>query len=115
MADKTEHKDGSGRLHERVRRDVFGWFDDPTQTTPSHDPGIENAVCPLCGKNLSRPVVTTSLMAVGDNRSYFYRSHKACSLAATDEDNASVESSLIDSVAPNVLVSRGDQETKPEN
>jgi hypothetical protein len=88
----------SGRLHRLVRRDVFGWFDSPDQTTPAHDPGIGTAVCALCGNHLSvaQALKTISLMPVGGERSYFYRVHKLCYDEATEDERASVEHALID-------------------
>lgn len=64
-----------------------GWFDDPRQTVPAHDPGAA-AGCPICGGfGLTNDNCrTVSLLAEGDSRSYFFRMHRACS-----EDRKAVE------------------------
>lgn len=80
-----------------MRLDVFGYFEG-LGDVPVHDPGMEGK-CPVCGKTLSRPVKTISLMPVARNgRSYFFRAHKSCWESATDEDKSHIESSLIDEV-----------------
>ena len=90
-----------------VRRDVFGWFDGPNAKDPAHDPGIESGICALCGKQLSPPVVTASILPDGLNRSYFYRTHKSCDLRATDDDRYEIDSMLVDMLlAPNGAISQ---------
>jgi hypothetical protein len=42
----------------KLKQQIFGWFDDPEQTTPSYDAGPEYA-----------------------KRSYFYRTHRSCAKA----------------------------------
>lgn len=93
------------------RHDVFGYFDhecaDPTR--PAHDPGV-GGICAVCAQRVgahdveANPIVTISLMLdierVGD-RSYFFRVHKRCWNAATDEEKSHIESSLIDNIAAN--------------
>jgi len=76
--------------------EIFGWFDTPSQDKPTYDPGLE-AICPFCLLMLERPVVTLSLMKDGDNKSYFYRAHKHCYDAASDDERNQIEWSLIDS------------------
>jgi hypothetical protein len=78
-----------------MRTDIFGWFDDWKQTIPAHDPGL-NGNCLICGKKLSRPLKTISLLKDGDSKSYFYRCHEACYDNTGSEDVAFIESSLID-------------------
>ena len=89
-----------------VRKDVFGWFDDPAQTTPAHDPH-PHGKCPVCGlptgshSEENNKLVTISL-AVLDKRfrdkSYFFRCHKIC--WDTCPDQSAIESALIDLVHP---------------
>lgn len=69
----------------------YGYFDDPQQVSPAFDPGL-SVDCPYCGKKLSAPVVTTSMMrSEHPDRSYFYRAHKACLQDATQADIDRVE------------------------
>lgn len=75
---------------------IFGYFDDADQTKPAFDPGLE-VPCPFCLKKLELPVRTTSLMADGDNRSYFYRAHRDCADRATPEQEMQIEGSVVDS------------------
>lgn len=80
-----------------VRKDIFGWFDYSGQSEPTHDPGLET-ICPICAKQLTKPVKTISLLKDGDNRSYFYRTHKPCYEMASENDIWAIESSLIDNL-----------------
>lgn len=75
---------------------IFGYFDDASQTKPTFDPGLD-VLCPFCLKQLSRPLRTTSFLAIGDNRSFFYRAHRDCAENATPEQEMEVESSVVDS------------------
>ena len=75
--------------------DIFGYFDDPSQDEPTFDPGL-GVKCPLCLESLTRPMKTISLMSIGDDRSYFYRVHKACYENAPADEIADVEGALID-------------------
>lgn len=84
-------------MRPEIRKDIFGYFDDASQTKPAHDPGMET-ICPFCGKNLQRPVMTISLMKDADPRSYFYRAHKNCYQYADAETVTSIESALIDNI-----------------
>jgi hypothetical protein len=79
------------------RKDIFGFFDSPEQTTPAHDPGLET-ICPICAKKLSPPYKTISLKKRGDKKSYFYRTHKGCYEGETPENILELESSLINSI-----------------
>ena len=78
---------------------IFGYFENPTETVPTFDPGL-NIPCPLCLQSLVESACTTiSLMPVGGDRSYFYRAHKICYTQARSADIMRLESSLIDTVA----------------
>lgn len=76
---------------------IFGYFDNEYQTDPAADPGL-SVPCPFCGKPLTHPMVTTSLMVPDDTRSYFYRAHKPCLEAADPEQIMAVDSLIIDAV-----------------
>lgn len=75
----------------------FGYFDDPAQTEPTYDPGLE-IDCPVCHKPLATPYKTISLMVPGDDRSYFYRTHRACYANLTLEQETELDSLIIDAV-----------------
>lgn len=79
----------------------YGYFSDAMQEEPEYDPGLE-AECPVCHKRLiATPVinlVTISLMAPDDNRSYFYRAHKSCYEDLTSEQETAIDSILIDAI-----------------
>ncbi len=82
---------------------IYGYFTSPNQTEPEYDPGLE-VDCPICHKQLSRPMVTPSLMLQNDQgqaggRSYFYRVHKACYEALTPEQETALDSVIIDAIA----------------
>lgn len=79
-----------------MRIDIFGWFSD-TGIIPEHDPGL-GVNCIFCGKKLSSPIKTISLMKDGDNKSYFYRSHKDCYEQLSNNEITEIESSLIDNI-----------------
>ena len=74
---------------------IVGHFDRPGETIPSFDPGLDvpDIVCwrPLRDK----PRVTVSLMGVGGDRSYFFRSHKECWEALTPQDQQRYEESTL--------------------
>lgn len=76
---------------------MFGYFSNPTLDLPDKDPGFD-VDCPVCGRRLSPPVVTLSLMVPNDSRSYFYRMHKACSDGITPEEETDIDSILIDAI-----------------
>jgi len=58
---------------------MIGFFDNAEQSDPTYDPP-HNAPCVVCGEPVCHPMKTISLMWQdgADNKSYFYRSHKAC-------------------------------------
>ena len=76
----------------------LGWFDDPSQTEPAHEPGLD-VPCPVCGGTLNdgQPRKTMSLMLCeGPDRSYFYRAHKKCWEALNAEQQGIIEGEIID-------------------
>lgn len=83
---------------------IFGYFDDPSQTEPAFDPGLD-VDCPICHTKLSRPMKTISVMLddpnLGgrDSRSYFYRAHKDCYDALAPEQETNLDGAIIDAVA----------------
>jgi len=86
-----------------MRIDVIGYYDDPTQDTPAHDPGPEG-LCPVCchqvGKHSTdNPLKTISLAAYDlkhRTRSYFLRAHKNCWEHVSEDERNKIESSVID-------------------
>lgn len=80
---------------------TYGYFDDPTQLKPTYDPELE-VDCPICNQPLNYPtrqVKTISLMAEGDSRSYFYRTHKTCYENLSPQEVTNLDSIIIDFVA----------------
>jgi len=86
-----------------MRKDIFGYYDEPTQTKPAHDPGPDG-LCPVCcslvGKHsIDNPVKTISL-AVEDlkrrTRSFFFRTHRNCWDSTSPHNRMLIESSVID-------------------
>lgn len=76
---------------------IFGYYDSPQQGAPSFDPGL-GVNCPFCLRPLEDEPErrTISFMAMGGTRSYFYRVHKTCHVAASPEDEVRIESWIID-------------------
>jgi hypothetical protein len=82
--------------------DIFGYFDDPSQTEPVYDPGL-NIPCPCCLRPLADATrVTISLLLPGDYRSFFFRAHKDCWGRVSAEEKSEIESSLIDQLAKEI-------------
>lgn len=83
---------------------LFGYFDDPAQTEPAFDPGLD-VDCLICHTKLSRPMLCVDLMLddpnLGgrDSRSYFYRVHKECYESLTPEQVTDLDSVIIDAAA----------------
>ena len=87
-----------------MRMDIFGYYDNPEDSTPTHDPG-SNGLCPVCcwpvGKHepTTNPLKTISLAAYDKkhrNRSFFVRAHKNCWERISEQERISIESSVID-------------------
>ena len=86
----------------KIREDVFGWFDDPSQTKPAHDPG-EAGLCPVCGwpvgkHSIDNPLKTISIAAFKlefRDRSFFFRAHKNCWNRTSPHERMMIESSII--------------------
>jgi len=86
-----------------MRMDIFGYFDNESDTTPTHDPGPEG-LCPVCCHSVGRhtvdnPLKTISLAAYDKkyrNRSFFVRAHKNCWERISEAEQNSIESSVID-------------------
>lgn len=68
-----------------VENAFYGWYDDPQQPVdqPSYNPPLD-APCPFCGTAITAEDVRThSIMMAGPSyaeRSYFYRTHRTCSI-----------------------------------
>lgn len=77
---------------------IYGYFSTASQDDPEYDPGFD-VHCPICGRRLSFPVNTISLMAENDSRSYFYRVHQGCYARLTDEQITALDSQIIDAIA----------------
>ncbi|CAG0946253.1 hypothetical protein ANRL1_02870 [Anaerolineae bacterium] len=77
---------------------VYGYFASPLSEAPDYDPGLE-VECPVCYCRLSHPVKTISVMAEGDSKSYFYRTHKSCYDNLTPENETELDSFIIDTIS----------------
>lgn len=75
----------------------YGYFTNATDETPAYDPGL-NVPCPICHTLLSMPVKSISLMAVGDSRSYFYRTHKQCYENLSEQEVSDLDGLIIDHI-----------------
>jgi hypothetical protein len=74
----------------------FGYYENDEQTKPSYDPGLE-IECIICGKKLSEPIKTVSLMPYYNRvSSYFYRTHKECYENLSAEEICKIDSLIID-------------------
>lgn len=75
----------------------YGYFNEPTQTVPVFDPGLD-IPCLICHHPLDSPMVTISFMVQGDTRSYFYRAHKWCYTSADPEMITDMEGQMVDAI-----------------
>lgn len=75
---------------------IFGYFNSVEQDVPVFDPGL-SVICPFCLLQLEPPLKTISFMALGSERSYFYRAHKGCYESADQPSINEIESSVVDS------------------
>ena len=56
----------------------LGYYDDPTQETPAHNPCFD-APCPACGeRNGSEGISFRTIMQEGGSKSFFFLFHTAC-------------------------------------
>ena len=74
---------------------LIGYFDAKHHAIPAYDPGL-NVPCLICQKELSRPMITVSLMRENDTKSYFYRTHKECYRNIWEEEKTLIDESIID-------------------
>lgn len=82
---------------------LLGYFDEPLQTEPAHDPGID-VDCPVCVQPLDYParaVRTVSLMlgvpGDSDDLSLFFRAHGDCWDALDPAEQGKYEGAFLDS------------------
>jgi len=81
----------------QIRKDIFGWFDNPYSIEPSHNPSTET-ICPICGKTLSDKRKTISLFKQGTDKSYFYRVDSECYSNMNQKEKDELDWSLIDNI-----------------
>jgi hypothetical protein len=76
--------------------DLYGWFDDPNQTVPTHDPP-HDAPCPYCGEPIAADDVRTECFTpqFEQKRSYFFRYHRTCADLATQEQRDAITEGVI--------------------
>jgi hypothetical protein len=76
-----------------------GWYEKAADSLPTHDPGLF-VPCPVCGDILTTgPRTTISLCAVGGTTSYFFRAHRNCWSASSEEIRQAIESRIIDGLS----------------
>lgn len=81
---------------------IWGWYDDATQVAPTYEPP-RDAPCPYC----LAPIVpgdmrTISIMNAGPSyakRSYFYRAHRTCCEAATEDQLDDMDGRIFAAIA----------------
>lgn len=85
-----------------MRKDVFGWFDGRSEL-PAHDPG-RSGLCAVCATEIGQgKCKTISLMPADQKmRSYFFRTHSKCWELISEEEQGTIESSLIDEICGDV-------------
>ncbi len=79
-------------------KNIFGWYDNCHQVSPSFDPGLD-VDCPFCDKQLEADPVhlkTISVIDSGGDKSYFYRAHRLCYVTASVERVKKIESKIVD-------------------
>jgi hypothetical protein len=83
----------AGRYDDRI-----GWFDDARQQEPTRDPGL-SVPCVCCGEAMTMENVGTVCVMAYDGtaeRSLFYRMHRACRDARSDEDSGAMDWAVIE-------------------
>lgn len=66
---------------------LIGYYTDPRQTVPEHDPGC--VACVICGEAWTDDTVRTICLAALENpvASLFYRGHRKCFDALTEAES----------------------------
>lgn len=89
----------------KIQENYFGYYDEATQTKPAYDPR-KQAPCLICGKVWQDDDVRTlSIMAYDKwrrEKSWFYRVHKSCHEAMSDEEKGFFESTMFDFVSGDI-------------
>ncbi len=71
-----------------ITRDDIGYYDNPNGP-PKYEPGIRP--CLLCGEPWSDGDVRTYSIRRDNALSLFWRAHKSCAVAASDQDITAVD------------------------
>ena len=82
---------------------IYGWYDRADQPIdqPTFNPSF-SAPCLFCGEPISDlDVRTHSIMPLGSNRSYFYRTHRTCHEVAPSAQRDAIDSVVLDSIKHN--------------
>lgn len=80
---------------------IYGWFDDPTQTEPTYNRAI-GGPCLFCGRAVTPENVRTHSLMYAEgyaNRSYSYRTHRTC--AETDPTHTAMDGFVLDMIKRN--------------
>ncbi len=96
MVDPRPASDGTGT----DPRSFIGWFDDPSQTKPVHDPP-HDAKCPVCVKPITPDDVRTICLMWADRKggkSVFYRMHRTCAVSLSDREKQVFDGMVLDAM-----------------
>jgi hypothetical protein len=82
---------------------IYGWFDSADQhpDQPTFTPSFPG-ICLFCGELMSPADVRShALMPFPYKRSYFYRTHRTCHEAATEQQRRDIDRVVLDSISHN--------------
>jgi len=85
---------------------IYGWFDSEYQAKdkPTYNPPFD-ADCPYCDKPLTdEDMRTHSMMYLNAPQCFFYRTHRTCDEAATDEQRQAIDGKIFDLIAADKVV-----------
>lgn len=85
---------------------IYGWYDSPHQARdkPTYNPSFY-APCPHCRKPLTDDDARThSILYFDAPQSFFYRTHRTCDEAATDEQRHAIDAKIFDMIAADKVV-----------
>ena len=91
-----------------MTNETYGWFDEAIGE-PAYDPP-HDAPCLYCGTRLTADDVRThSVMAQhGAERCYFYRTHRTCDEAATEDQQQAIMSAVLRRIGNDLGIAPGE-------
>ncbi len=72
-----------------LRLDYFGYYENKTERTPTHDPGL-NGFCPICSKQISSPFDVKCIISPLNTKIYFTRFHISCMDRVTEQEISAI-------------------------